>query len=93
MTGYTHYGVLIATDAGERGWIESDYVADGPIRREEWPEVGARVVGVVLGYAQATAHMPARIRLATIPSYVAAIRGSDDPKAAASAWSAERRNR
>lgn len=81
MTGYAHYGILIATDAGERGWIEGSYVADGPIRREEWPEVGARIVGVVLGYTSS-----GRIRLATTPSYVAAIRGSEDPDAAASAW-------
>ncbi|NNH72613.1 hypothetical protein HLB23_22580 [Nocardia uniformis] len=87
VTGYAPWGILVTTDAGRHGWVAAEYLADGTIRRDEWPAVGTRLTGVVLGYTHA-----GRIRLATIPSYVAALRDSTDPAAAARLWAAERRH-
>ncbi len=59
VTGAQHYGVLIRTDSGERGWIESDYVSDVRPGRDEWPGVGTALRGLVLGYTK-----DGRIRIA-----------------------------
>lgn len=50
VTGAQHYGVLIETDSGERGWIEAEYLSDARIRPEEWPAAGTSLRGLVLGY-------------------------------------------
>ena len=50
VTGTQHYGVLIQTDSGERGWIEAEYISDAALRQEEWPTAGTSLRGLVLGY-------------------------------------------
>jgi len=40
VTGDQHYGVLIMTESGERGWVEEEYLSDTKLKREEWPRVG-----------------------------------------------------
>ena len=50
VTGAQHYGVLIETDSGERGWIEAEYISDARLRQEEWPAPGTSLRGLVLGY-------------------------------------------
>ena len=50
VTGAAHYGVLIQTDSGERGWIEDEYLNDRMLRREEWPPIGVSLRGLVMGY-------------------------------------------
>lgn len=50
VTGAQHYGVLIETEAGERGWIEEEYLSRTKLTREDWPPVGTRLRGLVLGY-------------------------------------------
>jgi hypothetical protein len=52
VTGAQHYGILIQTDSGERGWVEEEYLSDRKLRREEWPPVGVSLRGLVLGYAR-----------------------------------------
>ena len=49
VIGAQHYGVLVVTDSGDRGWIESEYLSASPITPQEWPPVGTRLRGLVLG--------------------------------------------
>jgi len=50
VMGVQHYGVLIQTDSGERGWIEAEYLSDAKLSQGEWPEAGTSLRGLVLGY-------------------------------------------
>jgi hypothetical protein len=59
VTGAQHYGVLIATESGERGWIEDEYLSDETLSGAEWPQVGVTLRGLVLGYT-----LDGRIRVA-----------------------------
>lgn len=52
VTGAQHYGVLIETTAGEKGWIEEEYLSATRLPREDWPQAGERLRGLVLGYAK-----------------------------------------
>jgi predicted RNA-binding protein with RPS1 domain len=51
VTGAQHYGVLIETIFGEKGWVEGEYLSATELAQEDWPQVGERLRGVVLGYA------------------------------------------
>lgn len=51
VTGAQHYGVLIETLAGEKGWIEEEYLSATKLSPEEWPQAGERMHGLMLGYA------------------------------------------
>jgi predicted RNA-binding protein with RPS1 domain len=51
VTGAQHYGLLIETVAGEKGWIEADHLSANKLAREDWPQAGERLRGLVLGYA------------------------------------------
>jgi len=51
VTGAQHYGVLIETAAGEKGWVEEEYLSAIKLARDQWPQVGERLRGLVLGYA------------------------------------------
>jgi hypothetical protein len=50
VTGAQHYGVLVATYEGEKGWIESEYLSDRPLEPKDWPPLGTRLRGLVLGH-------------------------------------------
>lgn len=50
VTGAQHYGVLIETRAGEKGWVEEEYLSATKLARGDWPQVGERLRGLVLGY-------------------------------------------
>ncbi|WP_409496694.1 hypothetical protein [Amycolatopsis sp. cmx-11-12] len=80
VVGHVHYGLLIETEDGERGFVDSSYITDGI--GEPWPAVGQQLRCVVLGYAR----RGNRIRVAATPSYVDALAAAEDGAAAAKAW-------
>jgi hypothetical protein len=61
VTGARHYGVLVETIGGEKGWIEAEYLSVSNVPSEAWPSVGTRMRGLVLGY---TKEGEGRIRIA-----------------------------
>lgn len=73
VAGWAHYGLLIETDDGHRGYVDASYV-----NPPAWPEIGTRVRGVVLGVAPNVG-----VRLALTRGYVAAVGGAEDRHAAA----------
>ena len=50
VIGAQHYGVLIETTAGEKGWVEEEYLSATKLARQDWPQVGEQLRGLVLGY-------------------------------------------
>ncbi|MFJ1760615.1 hypothetical protein ACIOD2_09885 [Amycolatopsis sp. NPDC088138] len=80
VTGHVHYGLLIAAEDGERGFVDRAEITDEP--GEPWPETGSRLRGVVLGYTR-----DGRLRVATRPGYVELVATADDPAAGAADWS------
>jgi hypothetical protein len=48
VTNQPFYGVVVETDAGSPGYIDSEFIADVPLGRDEWPAVGARLRAMVL---------------------------------------------
>lgn len=48
VTSQQDYGVVVETDAGPRGYIDSEFIADVPLSRDEWPAVGTRLRVMVL---------------------------------------------
>lgn len=50
VSGHQHYGVLVTTDEGERGWIEAEYLSKDQLSQAQWPAIGTRLRGLVLGY-------------------------------------------
>jgi hypothetical protein len=83
VTGHVRYGLLIESEDGERGYVDSAYVTDKP--GEPWPAVGDQVRAVVLNYVQG-----GRLRVATSPTYVEQLIATGDPVAAADAWRQQR---
>ena len=51
VVGHVRYGLLIESEDGERGFVDSSYIGGRP--DEPWPEVGRRLQCVVLGYTGA----------------------------------------
>jgi predicted RNA-binding protein with RPS1 domain len=49
VTGTQHYGVLVETNDGEKGWIESEYLSGLVLEPRDWPPVGTVLRGLVLG--------------------------------------------
>ena len=86
VTGHVHYGLLVESQDGERGFVDSSYIADKP--GEPWPEVGQQLRCVVLGYTKEN-----RLRVGATPSYVEMLAAADDPATAAKAWVRRRRGR
>ncbi len=76
---HVHYGLLIESQDGERGFVDSSYISDRP--REPWPEVGQDLRCVVLGYDR-----DGRLRTAAMPTYVALLASTGDPGEALSQW-------
>lgn len=80
VVGHAQYGLLIESEDGERGFVDSSYVTDTP--GEAWPAVGQRLRCVVLGYTN-----NGRLRAAATPLYVEMLAAADDPVTAVQEWS------
>ncbi|MGW6448601.1 hypothetical protein [Lentzea sp. NPDC055074] len=80
VTGRVRYGLLIESEDGERGFVDSSYITDQP--GEPWPELGQRLRCIVLGYAK-----DGRLRAAATPLCVEMVASADDPVAAVERWS------
>lgn len=85
VVSHPHYGVFLTTDAGDRAFVDSDYVADGDVRRDEWPQPGERVRGMVLGVTR-----DGRVRLTTRQSDLDLVDECVDASRAMAAWDAFR---
>jgi hypothetical protein len=79
VVGHVRYGLLIESEDGERGFVDSSYISDGP--GEAWPEVGRRLRCVVLGYTR-----EGRLRVAATPTYVDVMASTGDSVAAWEQW-------
>jgi hypothetical protein len=84
VTRWAHYGLLIESDDGEPGFVDSSYITDDV--GEPWPVPGTRLRCVVLAIAKG-----GRISAAATPGYVAAIASATDPNEAATRWVKENR--
>ncbi|MEV8443909.1 hypothetical protein AB0425_41600 [Actinosynnema sp. NPDC051121] len=80
VVGHAGYGLLVESEDGERGYVDSSHITDEP--GEPWPAVGRRLPCVVLGYTK-----EGRLRAATTPLYVEMVAAADDPAAAVEEWS------
>lgn len=49
VTGAAHYGILVVTEHGEPGWIEGPLISEQRLTPDQWPPVGTRLRGLVLG--------------------------------------------
>ncbi|MFS8101787.1 hypothetical protein LFM09_32130 [Lentzea alba] len=85
VVSHPPYGIFLTTDTGDRAFIDSDYVADGGVRRDEWPQPGERVRGMVLGVTR-----DGRVRLSTRQSDVDLVDEGVDASRAMAAWDAFR---
>jgi len=72
VRGHAGYGLVVRSVDGEDGFVDSGHIANGPLATEDWPAVGQRIWGVVLGYAR-----DGRLRLSTAPNDVALARSTD----------------
>jgi hypothetical protein len=43
------YGLVVETETGRPGYIDSEFIADTPAHRDQWPTVAARLRVMVLG--------------------------------------------
>ncbi|MFD8494902.1 hypothetical protein [Amycolatopsis sp. NPDC059657] len=80
VVGQAHYGLLIESEDGERGFVDRAHISDDP--GEPWPVVGQRLRCVVLGYTN-----DGRLRAASTPTYVEMVATAEDPALAAARWS------
>lgn len=80
VVGHARYGLLIESQDGERGFVDSSYITDKP--GEPWPAVGQRLRCVVLGHTR-----EGRLRAPAMPLYVETVAAADDPVAAVDTWS------
>lgn len=80
VVGHAHYGLLVESQDGERGFVDRAHITDKP--GEPWPATGRQLRCVVLGYTKDN-----RLRAAATPSYVETVAAADDPAAAANAGS------
>lgn len=79
VVGHAPYGLLIESEDGERGFVDSSYISDRP--GEPWPEVGRRLQCVVLGQTR-----DGRLRVAATPTYVDVVALTGDAIAAYEQW-------
>lgn len=80
VNGHAPYGLLIESEDGERGFVDSSYITDNP--GEPWPVIGQQLRCVVLGYTRG-----GRLRVAATPRYVEMVAAAGDPAAANDQWS------
>jgi hypothetical protein len=85
VVGRVHYGLLIESADGERGYVDSADITDQP--GEPWPEIGQQLPCVVLGYTK-----EGRLRAAARPLYVEIVATADDRVAAVEWYATMRQN-
>jgi len=66
VVGHIHYGLLIESEDGERGFVDRMYIGGAP--GTPWPAVGTVLPCVVIGYTRRFN----RLRVATMASYLKA---------------------
>jgi hypothetical protein len=81
VTGHQPYGVLVRTADGAPGFVDSADISDVPIAREDWPAIGHRAAGVVLGVTRA-----GKLRASLRPADVGLVQGVDDAQSAFTEW-------
>jgi len=81
VTGHQSYGVLFRTTAGAVGFVDKADISDAPIAPQDWPAVGYRGTGVVLGVTRT-----GKLRASLRPSDVRLVRSVDDAESALNAW-------
>lgn len=80
VIGHARYGLLIESEDGECGFVDSSDITDTP--GEPWPAVGEDLRCIVLGHAK-----DGRLRVAVTPAYVDVVAAADDPATAVDHWS------
>lgn len=84
VVGHRRYGLRVeVVDSDREGFVDSANIADPPLRHEDWPCVGARMRGVVLGRTRA-----GQLRLTTRRRDVAFVESVSDPAGAFLEWRA-----
>jgi predicted RNA-binding protein with RPS1 domain len=81
VTGHQPFGVLVKTDDGARGFVDQADISDVPIGRDDWPAVGHRATGVVLGVTR-----QGKLRASLRPADVGLVKGVDDAQSAFTEW-------
>jgi hypothetical protein len=81
VTGHQPYGVLVRTADGTSGFVDSADISDVPISRADWPPIGYRAAGVVLGVTRA-----GRLRGSLRPADVELVESVDDPQSVFAEW-------
>ncbi|MEV0680255.1 hypothetical protein AB0I60_27440 [Actinosynnema sp. NPDC050436] len=77
VTGHRHFGLLVRTDGGTPGFVDSADIADARAATADWPPVGSRLRCDVLGLAR-----DGRVRVTSAPAYVELVGSLDDPREA-----------
>jgi len=81
VTGHQPYGVLFRTSAGTPGFVDKADIADSAITREDWPSVGQRRTGVVLGLTRS-----GKLRASMRPADIGLVRSVDDAERTLIEW-------
>lgn len=81
VTGHQSFGVLFRTANGESGFVDSADISDAPIARDDWPAVGSRGTGVLLGATRA-----GKLRVSLRPADVGLAKVVDDADSSLKTW-------
>lgn len=81
ITGHAPYGLIIQSASGERGYIDSGDISDGPLEPKDWPTVGQAITGVAMSYLR-----DGRLVVSARPSDVALVRSAADIQTTMDAW-------
>jgi len=81
ITTHQPYGVVFRAPDGTLGFVDRADISDSPITPEQWPPVGQRLTGVVLGSTRGE-----KLRVSLRPSDVAFVGSVDDPARAFAEW-------
>lgn len=81
VEGHKPYGLVFRTTGGASGFVDKADISDSPISPEDWPLIGRRLTGVVLGTTRS-----GQIRATTRASDIALAAGVNDPERALIEW-------
>jgi hypothetical protein len=81
VTGHQPYGVLFRTAAGAPGFVDRADISDVPIAPEDWPAIGHRGTGVVLGVTRS-----GKLRASLRRADVGLVGSVDDAESALNVW-------
>ena len=81
VVSHQHYGLVVQSDAGRRGFVDRIDIADTATEAAEWPAVGDNIRGVVLGLTQ-----DGRIRLSIRRMDIDLVESLHDPTQALREW-------